>query len=178
MHFNYSFFFYSYYFPGHFGVFLINKSNLMKTPLCFKAIFLFALFCFSNKIISAQSNQYPVLAMSVQVTAISSDTSLGGLPALTDTTVFSANMSIDLFDTTGIDQIEVKLGSVMGGSDYLSKNFLFDVPGSFGDGTSFYRNDFNVSIGLGHYPGLTDYFAEIRIKRQDGSFTDSVLFNR
>ena len=178
MHFNYSFFFYSYYFPGLFGVFIINKSNLMKTSLCFKVIFLFALFCFSNKIISAQSNQYPVLAMSVQVTAISSDTSLGGLPALTDTTVFSANMSIDLFDTTGIDQIEVKLGSVLGGSDYLSKNFLFNVPGSFGDGTSFYRNDFNVSIALGQYPGLTDYFAEIRIKRQDGSFTDSVLFNR
>ncbi|MBL0137397.1 MAG: hypothetical protein IPP86_02550 [Bacteroidetes bacterium] len=82
----------------------------MKTSLCFKVIFLFALFCFSNKIISAQSNQYPVLAMSVQVTAISSDTSLGGLPALTDTTVFSANMSIDLLIPQ--ESIRLKLNSV------------------------------------------------------------------
>ena len=78
------------------------KTNTLLLLICF--------FCFTNKTIA--QNTFPVLSMDVLTAPIANHTS-GGLPDLTDSTIFSVQMHISLFDTTDIDEIYVTLVSVL-----------------------------------------------------------------
>ena len=132
----------------------------------------------SSNVAHAQQSSFPILAMDVRVTPIDNDTASNGLPDISDTTIFRGVMNVQLFDTTGIDRLEVKLVSTPGGGDLLSQNFVFDVSGALGNGTSYHRNGFEISLGLGDFAGLLNYSAEVKIKKVDGSYTSSVSFTR
>lgn len=120
---------------------------------------------------------YPVVSMDVSNVAIA-DTMLSGLPVLDDSTWFETTMHVAVYDTTGIDYLEVKLGTTEGGSELLSRNFSFDVSGGLGDGTSYHRLGYDIDLGLGNYRGLLKYFAGLRIKRSDGTYTGTFTFSR
>jgi hypothetical protein len=87
-------------------------------------------------------------------------------------------MTIQLFEFTGINSIKVKLGTTEGGSDLLDKSFAFDVSGNVGNGCTYSRTDYTVTLGLGSFNGLTDYFSEVKLERANHSLTEAVIFNR
>lgn len=134
-------------------------------------------FLFQNLNTSAQDSYFPVLSMKIQTIAIANST-LGGLPDISDSTVFKTTMIVSLTDTTLIDKIYVLLGDSGNTSNRLQKIFDWDVFGSTGNGTSYTRNSYDVILGLGNYMDLLNYNASVRVKRTDGSFTDLVEFSR
>ena len=125
----------------------------------------------------AENPTYPIVAMDIQTTPVAFDTS-GGLPDLSDSTVFHFEMNVSLFDTSSIDKIYVVLSDSGNTGNRLQKTFDWDVSGSTGNGTTFLRTDYTVALGLGNFKDLLNYYATVRIKRTDGTFTDLISFYR
>ncbi|CAN5498961.1 hypothetical protein BH11BAC1_BH11BAC1_15910 [soil metagenome] len=145
----------------------------MKPPIRFLLI---AAMCISTRI-SAQ-NTYPVLSTSVETTCIANCIGVDSIPYESDSTSIRAVMKVQLFEVTGITSIRVKLGTTNGGSDLLDKTFAFDVSGNVGNGCTYGRTDYTITLGLGDYNGLTTYFSEVILERDDHSLTDAIVFNR
>lgn len=147
----------------------------MKTPIKLTLLFLAVLWLSAT--VNAQQNTYPILSTSVEtectLNCFDSDT----VPVISDSTLVSIKMVIQLFEFTGIESIRVKLGTTEGGSDLLDKTFAFDVSANLGN-YSYSRTDYTVSLGLGSYNGLTSYFSEVKLERADHSLTDAIVFNR
>ena len=148
----------------------------MKHILSLLIIFLLSLLLFS-KSSKAQNPTYPIVSMDIQATPVAFDTS-GGLPDLSDSTVFHVEMNVSLFDTSTIDKIYVVLSDSGNTGNRLQKTFDWDVSGSTGNGTTFLRTDYTVALGLGNFKDLLNYYATVRIKRTDGTFTDLISFYR
>ena len=128
--------------------------------------------------VHAQSNTYPVISSEVTTTCISNCLTVDSIFQVTDSSLIQVNMTIQLFEVTGITSLHVKLGTSSGGSDLLDKTFAFDVSGDVGNFCTFSRNDYTVLLGLGSYNGLTFYFSELILEKVDHSFTDAIVFNR
>ncbi len=126
---------------------------------------------------SAQ-NTYPVLSMDVATEAVGNHLTPDSLPLLTDTTIFDVGLNLNLYDTTNIQAIEVKIGSSPGASDVFSRNFTFDVSGSLGSGISYIRDEYAIQLGLGNLQQMLSYYSQVRIQRTDGSYNTAVVFNR
>jgi hypothetical protein len=77
---------------------------------------LYIVFLFFIVEASAQDTN-PILSMDVTSVSIRNNFSQDSLPMITDSTVYSVGMNISLYDSTNIQNIEVKLGSTDGGSD-------------------------------------------------------------
>ena len=125
----------------------------------------------------AQQNTYPILSTSVETACILKCFDADTIPMISDSSLVSVQMVIQLFEFTGIESIRVKLGTTEGGSDLLDKTFAFDVTANLGN-YSYSRTDYTVTLGLGSYNGLTSYFSEISLEKNDHSWTGSVVFNR
>lgn len=125
----------------------------------------------------AQSDN-TILAMDVSTEPVSYNFSSDSLPVLTDSTVFEVMMNVNLYDTTNIEEIEVKIGTSDGASDLVNQTFTFDVFGSLGGGLSYDRLAYNLSLGLGQHSGMLNYFASVRVKRTDNSWSSSIVYNR
>ena len=132
---------------------------------------------FLQENVCAQST-YPILSTSVETECISNCLDQDSIPYVGDSSSIQVTMTIQLFDITDVESIQVKLGTSSGASDLLNKTFVFDVSGNVGDGCSYSRTDYTVTLGLGNYYGLTSYFSEVKIERDDHSLTDAVVFNR
>lgn len=132
---------------------------------------------FSNVEAFAQDDN-PILSMDVTSVSIRNNFSQDSLPMITDSTVYLVGMNISLYDSTNIQNIEVKLGSTDGGSDLLSHTFAFDITGQLGNGLSYSRVGYAISLGLGELTGIDSYFAEVRVQHTDGSYSPSISFNR
>ncbi|MBK6398999.1 MAG: hypothetical protein IPP27_14920 [Bacteroidetes bacterium] len=135
------------------------------------------LIFFSSFDCSAQ-NTYPVMSMDVATEAVGNHLTADSLPILTDTTIFDVGMNLNLYDTTNIQSIEVKIGSSPGASDVFSRNFTFDVSGSLGSGISYLRDEYAIHLGLGNLQQMLSYYSQVRIQRTDGSYNTAVVFNR
>ena len=116
--------------------------------------------------------------MDVVTTPISNNFSADSLPIITDSTVFDVGMNVNLFDTSGIQNIEVKIGTAQGGSDLINQTFVFDVSGALSNGRYYLRDLYHVQLGLGQFSNFVDYFAEVRIVWVDNSYSPFVIFNR
>jgi hypothetical protein len=123
-------------------------------------------------------NTYPVLSTSVETTCITNCIDTDSIPYVSDSTSIQAVMTIQLFEVTGISSLHVKLGTTSGAADLLDKTFVFDVSGNVGNGCTYSRTDYTVTLGLGNYNGLTSYFSEVILERDDQSLTDAIVFNR
>lgn len=147
----------------------------MKTLIRFLLlIFVVATGSFKSQ---AQQNTYPILSTSVETTCILNCLDADTIPMISDSSLVAVQMVIQLFEFTGIESIRVKLGTTEGGSDLLDKTFAFDVTANLGN-YSYSRTDYTVTLGLGSYNGLTSYFSEISLEKNDHSWTGSVVFNR
>lgn len=147
------------------------KQSLKLLPLLFAA----ALFARQSK---AQQNTYPILATSVETLCILNCIDSDSIPIISDSSKISVIMVIQLFEVTGITSISVKLGITSGGSELLDKTFAFNVFDNVGNGCSYGRIDDTVTLGLGTYNGLTSYFSEVILEKNDHSLTGPVVFNR
>lgn len=143
-----------------------------------KILFLFTGFAFYTSHVCAQQNSYPVLSTSVETTCITNCIDADSIPYVSDSSLIQVIMTIQLFEVTGINSLHVKLGTTNGGSDLLDKTFDFDVSGSVGNGCTYSRTDYTVTLGLGSFNGLTSYFSEVKLERTDHSLTDAIVFNR
>jgi len=123
-------------------------------------------------------NTYPILSTSVETVCSANCIDQDSIPYLSDSTAIQVTMTVQLFETTGIESIHVKLGTSSGASDLLDKTFSFDVSGSVGNNCTYSRSDYTVTLGLGTFNGLTSYFSEVTLERADHSLTDAVVFNR
>lgn len=127
--------------------------------------------------VSAQ-NTYPILSTSVEISCISNCIDQDSIPYVSDSTAIQVIMTVQLFEITGIESLHVKLGTTSGSSNLLDKEFVFDVSGNVGNGCTYSRTDYTVTLGLGSFNGLTSYFSEVTLERTDHSLTDAVVFNR
>ena len=123
-------------------------------------------------------NTYPVTSSSIETSCISNCIDADSIPYISDSTAIRVVMTCQLFEVTGITSLHVKLGTTNGGSDLLDKTFAFDVSGNVGNGCTYSRTDYTVTLGLGDYNGLTDYFSELVLERNDHSLSDPLIFNR
>ncbi|MCX6276180.1 MAG: hypothetical protein NTV09_13345, partial [Bacteroidetes bacterium] len=128
--------------------------------------------------VNAQQNTYPIISTYVETACIAKCFDADNVLTISDSSIISVIMTIQLFEFTGISSLHVKLGTTSGGSDLLDKTFSFDVSGSVGNGCTYSRNENTVTLGLGSYNGLTSYFSEVKLERDDHSLTDSVVLNR
>lgn len=147
------------------------KQLLKFLPLLFAA----ALFAGQSQ---AQQNTYPILTTSVETSCIYGCFDSDSVPFISDSSKISVIMVIQLFEVAGISSIHIKLGTTSGGAELLDKTFSFDVFGNVGNGCSYGRIDDTVTLGLGTYNGLTSYFSEVILEKNDHSLTGPVVFNR
>ena len=141
-------------------------------------IIFFALFFFLlSSMAYSQNTTYPILSMDIQTTA-TADSTTGGLPDFSDSTIFNVKMNVSLFDTTDIEKIYISLGDVGMPGNRLQQTFDWDVSGSTGNGTSYTRNKYRLTLNLGDYMNLLNYEAYVNIKRTDGTITDLINFSR
>lgn len=146
----------------------------MKIILKLSLIVLAVIFSIQLK----AQNTYPLISSSIETSCIFNCIDADSIPYISDSTAIRVVMTCQLFEVTGITSLHVKLGTTNGGSDLLDKTFDFDVSGSVGNGCTYSRTDYTVTLGLGDYNGLTDYFSEVILERADHSLTDAVIFNR
>jgi len=134
-----------------------------------KFFFLILLFeVLTSKITHAQNNFYPVLSMEMKIQGM--DTLSGGVLDISDTTSMTATMKISLFDTTNVLKLHIKMGKT-NSYELYQQAIDFSTLGTA-------RNGFDVSINLGTYLGLLNYFSELSIERNDHSFSTPVTYNR
>ncbi|MEO8086672.1 MAG: hypothetical protein ABI763_07630 [Bacteroidota bacterium] len=126
----------------------------------------------------AQQNTYPGLATSIETTCISNCMDVDSIPYVSDSTLIRVVMTVQLFESTGISSIHVKLGNTSGGSELLGKTFAFDVSGNIGNGCTYSRTGDVITLGLGDFNGLMSYFSEVKIERDDHSLTEAFVFNK
>ena len=94
--------------------------------------------------------------------------------SIADTTGQNNIFTIVVSDSTGIAQIETKIGSESGNSDLLSHVFDFDSqPGA---PYSYFRNGNTLKIGIGTISQNGIYYGECRLKYSNGSWSSSFLF--
>ena len=148
----------------------------MKHPASVLLIIYFICLLFPENL-KAQDPTYPIVSMDIQATPIAHDTS-GGLPDLSDSTIFHIVMNVSLFDTTSIEKMYVVLSDSGGTGNRLTHTFNWDVSGSTGSGTTYVRSRYNVVLGLGNFKDLLNYTATVQIKRTDGTLTDLINFSR
>ncbi len=143
-----------------------------------KFLLLFFFLAFYARPSEAQQSTYPVISTSVETTCITNCMDADSIPYISDSTAIAVVMTIDLFEVSSITSLHVKLGIASGGSDLLDKTFAFDVSGGVGNGCTYSRTDYTVTLGLGSFDGLTSYFSEVILERDDHSHTDAIVFNR
>ncbi len=137
----------------------------------------FLLLFFVCQIVKAQ-NVNPVLSMDVSSAATANNFSADGLPVVSDSTVYSVTMNVSLYDTTNIQSVEVKVGTTDGGADLFNHSYQYDVSGGLGNGRTYARSGFKITLGLGSLTGIDSYFSEVRIQFLDGTYSDPISFNR
>ena len=145
----------------------------MKTPLTIFALLLIMLL---SSGVRAQ-NSYPVLSTFVETACVTNCLDADSIPYVSDSTGIAVTMTVQLFEVTGISSLHVKLGSTNGAADLLDKVFDFDVSGNVGNGCTYSRTDYKVTLGLGTFNGLTGYFSQLILLRADQSQTDAIVYN-
>lgn len=78
-------------------------------------------------------------------------------------------VEVNMSSVVNMGKIAVKVGLTEGGSDLFYKEFEFDTPGTFTDGTSYTRNGNIVTIGLGSFSGYGTYYTEVIAIRTNGN---------
>ena len=133
---------------------------------------------FILSVAEAQQNTFPILSTNIETQCVSNCIDQDSIPYISDSTSIEVVMTIQLFEVTDISTIHVKLGNTDGGSELLDKTYTFDVFGNVGNGCTYNRMDYTITLGLGHYNGLASYFSQVILERGDHSLTDAVVFNR
>jgi hypothetical protein len=113
-------------------------------------------------------NASPILAMDVTTTPVSGFLLPDSSVFYSNTTVFNVHIHVSLFDTTGINNVIVKVGRTSGSSDVIESSYAFDT----------YRNGYDIVIDLGNYSNLLHYYAEVKLELSDATLTDAVTFSR
>src|SRR5688500_351274 len=91
--------------------------------------------------------------------------------------ILIATVFLKLQDTLNLAKIHVKLGTTPGGSDIFSKDFLFDVEGSFSDNTSYWRGGLKILLGIGQFTGLNSYYSEVQLEDTSQNLSDAIHYN-
>ena len=147
----------------------------MKAPRFLWRLFFALLLC---NVHAFGQNENPLLSMEVIANPIRNNLSSDSLPLISDSTIYQVTMNLRLYDSTNIQNIEIKIGSSDGGSEFLSHTFSFDVYGTLGSGMSYARNGNTLQLGLGELSGLYSYYAEVRVQHLDGTYSPSIPFNK
>lgn len=148
----------------------------MKLHKAFLLIFLFLLCKVAISVGQSSSGKQPLVAMQIITTPVN-DTLLNGLYTITDSTIFSATMVLDLSDTTAIQSFIVTLGTTSNSTEFLHQEFLYDVY-TLQQPFSYSRIGYSVQLGLGTFENLISYQSSVRIRRTDGTISEEDQFTR
>ena len=97
-------------------------------------------------------------------------------PAGANSDTLNGTFVIILSDTTGITNLEVKIGTDLNQSDILSATFAYDVHAGLAAGYSYERDGYKVILGIGTYTDKSTYFCQARLQRSNGTWTDPLRF--
>ncbi len=78
-------------------------------------------------------------------------------------------LQVALTSVTDVDMVVIKVGLTEGGSDLFYREFDFDSPETYPDGTSYARNGNTLTLGIGDFQGYGTYHTEVSIVKGDGS---------
>lgn len=115
----------------------------------------------------------PIVDIKLENVAIDNFLGQDSLVYYSDTTLFNAQLLINVYDTTTISKLVVELYKDKNDSVSFQKIFDFDVSGVFTDGTSYSRNVFEIILGLGDHYGLINPKVSLVVQRIDG--TNSIV---
>jgi len=87
----------------------------------------------------------------------------------------NGNYFIQVPDTGNVTQIEIVLGTSLGGNEYLSHVINFDGTG-LPSGFSFSRTANMVTIGIGDLTENAAYYGQVRLKDNSGSWSSIYQF--
>jgi hypothetical protein len=81
------------------------------------------------------------------------------------TDTLMATMIVVVNDTLNLNKLYVKFGTTAGGSNLLSKTFVFNQVGNFNDGTAYERKGNIIYLTLGqNFMGLNTFYAEVKLE--------------
>jgi hypothetical protein len=89
----------------------------------------------------------------------------------------SPQMLIDLNDTTTISSIEVTLGTSEGGTDIITKSFVYNTEGQFDDGTAYIRDNNIIRLSLGLYQPMSSCYASARLRYSNNNYSAPITFS-
>ncbi|MBK7430852.1 MAG: hypothetical protein IPI62_07920 [Bacteroidetes bacterium] len=88
------------------------------------ATFLIVLAVFFVSVHTYGQGANPILSMDVITIPIGNNLSQDSLPMITDSTIYQVNMNLSLYDSTDIQNIEVRIGSSGNGVSLLVMFFF------------------------------------------------------
>lgn len=94
----------------------------------------------------------------------------------TNNNILEGTFVVILNDTTGIANIEVKIGTSTALSDVMSHTFVFDSQAGLPSGFSYSRAGKKVTLGIGTYVDKSTFFGEARLQLSNGSWTQPLQF--
>jgi hypothetical protein len=94
--------------------------------------------------------------------------------SLADTTGQNNSFTVMVSDTTGISEVEVRLGSEMSASDIILHSFNYDVQPS--SPYSYSRSGNQIKLGIGSITMTDVYYGEVRLKYSNGSWSSPFQF--
>ncbi|HKR04823.1 MAG TPA: hypothetical protein VJY62_09320 [Bacteroidia bacterium] len=89
--------------------------------------------------------------------------------SIADTTGQNNSFTIIISDTTGISEVEVRLGSEMSASDIILHSFNYDAQPSYP--YSYTRSGNQIKLGIGSITITDVYYGEVRLKYSNGSWS-------
>ncbi len=89
---------------------------------------------------------------------------------------YSATYSIVLEDSSGVSQLEIKLGSSEAGNNLASGVFNFDATTGLCSGCSYSRSGNRLTITLGSFTERSTYFSSVRLKDLSGNWSNPFPF--
>src|ERR1041384_5990374 len=110
----------------------------------------------------------------ISIQNVKAQTISDAFASLADTTGQSNAFTVLLSDSTGIAQIETKLGSNSGNDDLLFHVFDFDTQPS--NPYSYQRTGNQLKLGIGNISKTDLYFGEVRIKYSNGTWSSPYSF--
>ena len=148
----------------------------MKTSNFYLSILIILFFLGINSCYSQSEN--PILAMDVEASPLSNFIYVDSVPQYSDSTVFGLVMHVKLYDTTDIQEVEVIVGTTQGASDLFSYSFAFDVTSGLPTGVIYQRDEFFLELDLGQFSNAINYYATVRVKDSNNSYSPIIAFNR
>jgi len=91
-------------------------------------------------------------------------------------TLIEGTYFVVLSDSTGVSNVEVKIGSTSGGSEVMGYSFSYDSQSGLPQGFTYAREKTKLTLGIGTYTDRSTYYCQVRIQASNGTWSQPFQF--